>query len=138
MDLLQTQRLQLRVINFCSPQISCTNNTTSIEKMVDFFGRLPVHERQWTRHLHSFPQVGPSAYMINGDIILQGDPGLPTYQHEITHVLDFFRPNTGLNVTGANSVTDKFNDAMNADACIPDGYASSGTFPFQAYLEISS
>jgi len=42
--------------------------------MIDLFGRLPIHERQWIQHVVAVPGGG-NAYETSADVVFQGSVG---------------------------------------------------------------
>jgi hypothetical protein len=90
--------------------------------MIDLFGRLPVHERQYIRHVVAVPGDA-SAYESGGNVLFRGPVGHPShFQHEVGHAVDAFRHE---NFT--SSETDIFINAIFKDTCVPDPYSNSGT-----------
>ncbi|KZW01044.1 hypothetical protein EXIGLDRAFT_638638 [Exidia glandulosa HHB12029] len=104
-------------------------------EMIDLFGRLPVHERQWVRHVMAFPGNTPgiiSAYASNGDIAMQGDTASPMFfQHETTHVLDFYRNN-------GSSSTAQWKAAIAKDSCVPEDYSNTNEIEDYATIGLMS
>jgi hypothetical protein len=82
--------------------------------MGQLFGSLPVHERQWTRHVIAVPGGG-SAYAYNGDVVFEGNTNtISVFQHEVGHLVDFYK-----NSSGASSSSSVFTTAVAADTCVP-------------------
>lgn len=99
----------------------CRHHNASLSQidMIDLFGRLPVHERQWVRHVIAVPGGG-SAYMSSADVVFQGPVGTPSvFQHEVGHAVDFYKNSV------RSSGTSTFLNAINADTCVPDAYSNS-------------
>ncbi|KAH7106136.1 hypothetical protein BKA62DRAFT_688974 [Auriculariales sp. MPI-PUGE-AT-0066] len=95
------------------------NANLSIVTTIELFGRLPVHERQWVRHVMAVPGGG-SAYMSNADVVFQGPVGTPSvFQHETGHAVDFYKN------SARSSSTSQWLNAINADSCVPDAYSNS-------------
>lgn len=116
---------------YCSLTKSVFRSATS---MIDLFGRLPVHERQWVKNVIAVPGGG-SAYMSNGIVVFQGPVGTPSvFQHETGHAVDFYARDT------QSSATTEWTNAEAADSCVPDGYANSSkcTCLFSLYIERES
>lgn len=64
--------------------------------MIDLFGRLPIHEREWIQHVIAVPGGG-SAYESSAVVVFQGAVGTPSvFQHEVGHAVDayYVRPPT--------------------------------------------
>ncbi|KZV88927.1 hypothetical protein EXIGLDRAFT_678418 [Exidia glandulosa HHB12029] len=101
--------------------VFCRHHNAALSQidMIDLFGRLPVHERQWVRHVIAVPGGG-SAYMSNADVVFQGPVGTPSvFQHEVGHAVDFYKNSV------RSSGTSKFLNAIQQDSCVPDNYANS-------------
>ncbi|KZV85503.1 hypothetical protein EXIGLDRAFT_726077 [Exidia glandulosa HHB12029] len=101
--------------------VFCRHHSASLSQidMIDLFGRLPVHERQWIRHVVAVPGGG-SAYELNADVVFQGPVGTPSvFQHEVGHAVDFYK--NGFQSSG----TSQFLNAIQQDSCVPDDYANS-------------
>jgi hypothetical protein len=100
--------------------VFCRHHNAALSQidMIDLFGRLPVHERQWVRHVMAVPGGG-SAYESNADIVMQGAVGVPSvFQHETGHAVDAYKNGVG------SSSTSTFLNAINADSCVPDDYSN--------------
>ncbi|KAK5999218.1 Conidiation-specific protein 13 [Cladobotryum mycophilum] len=113
----------------CSqPWIMCRHHNApmSQSQMIDLFGRMPVHMRQWVRTITAFP--GPrSAYTLSGsgDSVFFGDSqNYPTlFAHEIGHTLDH---NSVPGYSGTDfSASQIWLDNYNADSAISDSYAAT-------------
>ena len=90
--------------------------------MIDLFGRIPVHERQWIQHVIAIPGSN-SAYMGSAIIVFRGSVGTPSvFQHEIGHALDFYK-----NGFQASARWEWF-DAIRQDTCVPDNYANTSSY----------
>jgi hypothetical protein len=58
--------------------------------MIDLFGRLPIHEREWIQHVITVPGGG-SAYESSAVVVFQGAVGTPSvFQHEVGHAVDAY------------------------------------------------
>lgn len=89
--------------------------------MVDLFGRIPVHERQWLQHIMAVPGGG-SAYARSAVLVFQGPVGAPSvFQHETSHAVDGYLTGTGLSPSAT------WRNAIAADTCVPDNYANTST-----------
>jgi hypothetical protein len=87
--------------------------------MIDLFGRLPIHERQYITNVIAVPGGG-SAYETSAIVVFQGPVGTPSvFQHEVGHAVDAYHNSVG------SSETSLFKDAINADSCVPDDYSNS-------------
>lgn len=64
--------------------------SSSQDDMVDLFGRLPVHERQYIQHVVAVDGVG-SAYAYAAVTVYQGPVGAPSvFQHEVSCSVSIF------------------------------------------------
>lgn len=91
--------------------------------MIDLFGRLPIHERQYITNVVAVPGGG-SAYETSAIVVFQGPVGTPSvFQHEVGHAVDAYHNDVG------SSETSLFKDAINADTCVPDDYSNSSKSP---------
>ncbi|KFY43255.1 hypothetical protein V495_04067 [Pseudogymnoascus sp. VKM F-4514 (FW-929)] len=89
-------------------------------QLIDYFGRLPVHERQSVSYVIGVPGGG-SAYEIGGLVVFQGaTASVSVFQHEVGHAVDAYN-----NADGTSSSTKEFLDAIDGDTCVPDDYANS-------------
>jgi hypothetical protein len=87
--------------------------------MIDLFGRLPVHERQWIQHVIGVPGGG-SAYERSAVVVFQGPVGVPSvFQHETTHAVDAYISSSQL------SETSDWLNAIASDTCVPDDYSNT-------------
>ncbi|KFY40588.1 hypothetical protein V494_03439 [Pseudogymnoascus sp. VKM F-4513 (FW-928)] len=101
--------------------VFCRHNAANlgIVDMIDLFGRLPIHERQYITNVIAVPGGG-SAYETSAIVVFQGPVGTPSvFQHEVGHAVDSYHNDVG------SSETDLFKNAINADSCVPDDYANS-------------
>ncbi|GAB0138510.1 hypothetical protein EsDP_00006745 [Epichloe bromicola] len=64
--------------------------SSSEDELTEYFGRVPIHMRQWVRHVICMPQTGGDiAYAVSGgDIIWERKVSLSTFLHEVSHQLD--------------------------------------------------
>ncbi|KFY07380.1 hypothetical protein V492_07192 [Pseudogymnoascus sp. VKM F-4246] len=97
-----------------------TKAELSQSQLIDYFGRLPVHERQSVSYVIAVPGGG-SAYEIGGLVVFQGNTAsVSVFQHEVGHAVDAYnKPD------GTSSNTKEFLDAIDGDTCVPDDYANS-------------
>ncbi|KFY85029.1 hypothetical protein V500_08780 [Pseudogymnoascus sp. VKM F-4518 (FW-2643)] len=97
-----------------------TKAELSQSQLIDYFGRLPVHERQSVSYVMAVPGGG-SAYEIGGMVVFQGaTASVSVFQHEVGHAVDAYN-----NADGSSSSTKEFLDAIDGDTCVPDDYANS-------------
>ena len=95
----------------------------SAEKMIKIFGSMPVHMRQWVRHMVSLPADGGAhAYNAGDNIMLAGNVGTTVFVHETGHSLDAHAFYDGKQ---RMSSSQKWLDAYNADTAVPDYYAQT-------------
>ncbi|KAL8745275.1 MAG: hypothetical protein Q9190_002581 [Brigantiaea leucoxantha] len=92
--------------------------------MIDLFGRLPVHTRQWVRHMIALPDPnGGHAYNSNGNIAMfnriNGD--LTVFIHESGHSLDLL----GAYADKPLSSSQNWLNNYNQDSNVPDPYAQT-------------
>ena len=91
--------------------------------MIRIFGRMPVHMRQWVRHMIALPSAGTGNNALNygsDDIKLNGKLGTTVFVHEIGHSLDRHAFYGGRQLMSSSQ---RWLDAYNADAAVPDEYA---------------
>ncbi|KZV88917.1 hypothetical protein EXIGLDRAFT_722096 [Exidia glandulosa HHB12029] len=116
----------------CStPWVFCQHHMASLtmEDLFSYFGRLPVHERQWVRHIIALPGGG-SAYMSNADIVLMGPvKSMSVFQHEVGHAVDMYKNGK------QSSLTSNWTNAISQDSCVADDY--SKTSAVEAYTQVS-
>ncbi|KAK6535478.1 hypothetical protein TWF694_001934 [Orbilia ellipsospora] len=101
----------------------CDYAPVPIGRTADVFGRLPVHMRSMVRH----PMIVPNpdgqcccASPDNGDLMVAGDCQIPTFAHEIGHLID----NRG-DVYGEDfSSKPDFENALAADTCSISNYGN--------------
>ncbi|OBT83639.1 hypothetical protein VE02_08043 [Pseudogymnoascus sp. 03VT05] len=92
----------------------------SINQLIDYFGRLPVHERQSVSYVMGVPGGG-SAYEIGGMVVFQGNTAsISVFQHEVGHAVDAYN-----NADGTSSSKPIFAEALKKDSCVPDAYANT-------------
>ena len=92
--------------------------------MIDLFGKVPVHMRQWVRHMIALPDPnGGHAYNSNGNIamfnIIDGD--VTVFIHETGHSLDLLGAYTDKPLSSSNYWLTQYAD----DSNVPDPYAQS-------------
>ncbi|KFY21781.1 hypothetical protein V493_07131 [Pseudogymnoascus sp. VKM F-4281 (FW-2241)] len=106
-----------------------TKAQLSQSQLIDYFGRLPVHERQSVSHVMAVPGRG-SAYEAGGVVVFQGKTAsLSIFQHEVGHAVDAYN-----NPDGSSSSTQEYLDAIDGDTCVPDDYANSSNV--EAYTQV--
>ncbi|KAL8657520.1 MAG: hypothetical protein Q9226_001834 [Calogaya cf. arnoldii] len=110
--------------NDCSePWIMCYHKDSNqpLDALINTFGRLPVHTRDFVRHLVSVPSSEWKAYNMDGNIVFFGQTlnVLPVHIHESAHSLDFQKafPETPL------SDSPKWLQAYNKDSAVLDNYS---------------
>ncbi|OBT40697.1 hypothetical protein VE00_08902 [Pseudogymnoascus sp. WSF 3629] len=111
--------------------VFCRHNAANlgIIDMIDLFGRLPIHERQYITNVIAVPGGG-SAYETSAIVVFQGPVGTPSvFQHEVGHAVDAYHNSVG------SSETSLFKDAINADSCVPDDYSNSSNA--EDYTQVS-
>ncbi|OBT66254.1 hypothetical protein VE03_04345 [Pseudogymnoascus sp. 23342-1-I1] len=111
--------------------VFCRHNAANlaIAEMIDLFGRLPIHERQYITNVIAVPGAG-SAYETSAIVVFQGPVGTPSvFQHEVGHAVDAYHHDA------QSSETDIFKNAINADTCVPDDYSNSSNT--EDYTQIS-
>ena len=100
-------------------QYTTNIKTCSLDTMMEYFGRLPVRERSWVRHVMAVPDTSSNAYMRNANTVYKGPVNsLSVFQHETAHAVDHFK-----NGKEVSSATDAFHKAFEKDTCVPDSYA---------------
>ncbi|KAH7321847.1 hypothetical protein BKA65DRAFT_407849, partial [Rhexocercosporidium sp. MPI-PUGE-AT-0058] len=108
------------------------NAPISQASMIDLFGRMPVHERQWIQHVIAIPGAN-SAYMGSAIIVFRGSVGTPSvFQHETGHALDFYK--NGFQT----SARWEWLDAIRQDTCVPDNYANTNAVEDFAQIGVVS
>ncbi|KAL8686994.1 MAG: hypothetical protein Q9218_006712 [Villophora microphyllina] len=113
------------------PWMLCYHKDSSarIDTLIDMFGRLPVHTRQWVRHVVSLPSKSSSAYSDSGDMVLFGNAinNINVYIHESGHCLTgqgAFKDwphGSKIGFPGSKLWIDNYN----LDSAVPDPYAQS-------------
>ncbi|KAH7106131.1 hypothetical protein BKA62DRAFT_668832 [Auriculariales sp. MPI-PUGE-AT-0066] len=104
-----------------TPWVFCRHHEAQLSQftMGQLFGRLPVHERQWVRHVMAVPGGG-SAYAVNADVVFEGNTdAVSIFQHEVGHLVDAYNNGFSANESPA------FRAAVAADTCVPDDYSNS-------------
>ncbi|KAL8664830.1 MAG: hypothetical protein Q9202_002692 [Teloschistes flavicans] len=112
------------------PWILCYHEDSSapLETLIDRFGRLPVHTRQWVRHLLALPHPSSSAYSMNGDIVVFGNAisNINVYVHESGHTITGQGAFPAYPKGGAKfSESEEWISNYNKDSNVPDPYAQS-------------
>lgn len=94
----------------------------------DAFGRVPIHDRQWTQHILALPASACSAGTGGAVTTFYGPCYIPSvFVHELTHTLDAY-VNDQTGSTGSvhvYSTTSSYLNSVNQDSCVPDGYANN-------------
>ncbi|KAI5461905.1 hypothetical protein BGZ63DRAFT_423228 [Mariannaea sp. PMI_226] len=120
--------------------IICRHNRAqmSVIQMIDAFGRMPIHDRQWTQHILALPASSCSAGTGGAVTTFYGPCYIPSvFVHEFTHTLDAFaNDKTGAdNNIHVYSTTSPYRQAIAKDSCVPDSYAN--TSPQEDYAQVS-
>ncbi|KAL9613819.1 MAG: hypothetical protein Q9167_001666 [Letrouitia subvulpina] len=98
---------------------------SSLDDLIAVFGRLPVHTRQFVRHVIALPDDGAWAYNSGGNIAMFADvihDNPAVFLHEAGHSLDLlnaYLPDQAL------SSSQNWIDNYNQDSNVPDNYAQS-------------
>ncbi|KAL8752532.1 MAG: hypothetical protein Q9199_005677 [Rusavskia elegans] len=100
------------------------NSNGPLNDLIDRFGRLPVHTRQFSRHVMSLPSANGYAYNSGGNLVFFGTTlsNLNVHIHEAAHSLDLlgaFYPDKPL------SGSTKWTNEYNLDSAVPDPYAQT-------------
>ncbi|KAI4241140.1 MAG: hypothetical protein L6R42_011358, partial [Xanthoria sp. 1 TBL-2021] len=100
------------------------NSNGPLNDLIDRFGRLPVHTRQFSRHVMSLPSANGYAYNSGGNLVFFGTTlsNLNVHIHEAAHSLDLlgaFYPDKPL------SGSTKWINEYNLDSAVPDPYAQT-------------
>ncbi|KAL8760572.1 MAG: hypothetical protein Q9184_003243 [Pyrenodesmia sp. 2 TL-2023] len=95
-----------------------------LSAFVDTFGRLPVHTRQFQRHIVSLPASSGYAYNDGGNLVFFGNvlSNINVHIHEAAHSLDLlgaFYPDKPL------YSSTKWINEYNLDSAVPDPYAQT-------------
>ncbi|KAL8686948.1 MAG: hypothetical protein Q9218_006744 [Villophora microphyllina] len=121
----------------CSePWVVCYHKDSyaPLSVMVEMLGRLPVHTRQWVRHVVTLPDKDAWAQNVDGDIAFYGEAmsNLNIYIHESGHSLDLLGAYNGYrNYTWAEAVhhglssSEEWLENYNQDSMVPDPYAQT-------------
>ncbi|KAL8712507.1 MAG: hypothetical protein Q9220_003355 [cf. Caloplaca sp. 1 TL-2023] len=96
----------------------------ALADFIDRFGRLPVHTRQFVRHVVSLPATAGHAYNDGGNIVFFGVTlsDINVHIHESAHSLDLlgaFSPDKPL------SGSTKWTNEYNQDSAVPDPYSQT-------------
>ena len=99
------------------------NSPGSLDTLIDRFGRLPVHTRQWVRHVITVPSQDNYAYNAGGNIAFFGTTmgNLNVHVHESAHSLDLL----GAYKDKPLSSSQKWTNAYNQDSAVPDPYSQT-------------
>ncbi|KAL8904785.1 MAG: hypothetical protein Q9207_003049 [Kuettlingeria erythrocarpa] len=111
----------------CSaPWLFCYHRASNgpLDDFIDRFGRLPVHTRQFCRHIVSLPAAGGYAYNDGGNLVYFGVTlsDINVHIHEAAHSLDLigiFFPDKPL------SSSAKWANEYALDSAVPDPYAQT-------------
>lgn len=99
------------------------NSNGPLDDLVNRFGRLPVHTRQYVRHVITLPSANAYAYNSGGNIAFFGTTlsDLNVHVHESAHSLDLLNayPDKPL------SSSQRWQRAYNQDSAVPDPYAQT-------------
>ncbi|KAM6486898.1 hypothetical protein HDV62DRAFT_386942 [Trichoderma sp. SZMC 28011] len=123
-----------------SAVVMCRHNQAqmSIINMIDAFGRVPIHDRQWTQHILALPASSCSAGTGGAVTTFYGPCYIPSvFVHELTHTLDAY-VNDQTGSTGSvhvYSTTSSYLNSVNQDSCVPDDYANHS--PQEDYAQTS-
>ncbi|KAH8901448.1 hypothetical protein GQ53DRAFT_775997 [Thozetella sp. PMI_491] len=115
----------------CSePWIMCRHKgaPASVIDMIDIFGRMPVHMRQYVAHLTAVPWLndGTIAATDSANIVVRGfNVNITVLSHEISHNLDKRALNQFLEGHSRFSETGIWRDNINADAVVVTPYAAT-------------
>ncbi|KAK6500860.1 hypothetical protein TWF506_003621 [Arthrobotrys conoides] len=102
----------------------CESAPVHIGRSADIFGRMPVHMRSMVRH----PMIVPNpdgacccAAPDDGDLMVAGDCPIPTYAHEVGHLID-----NRADVFGQDySSKPAFVNALATDTCSISNYGNT-------------
>ncbi|KAH8588179.1 hypothetical protein B0O99DRAFT_730931 [Bisporella sp. PMI_857] len=111
------------------------NSVNSQIDMIDQFGRMPVHMREWVRHFQAYSVAGKGAYMYAADIVTQSQATPQQTLHEIGHAVDFYRSGVSGGIN-ARSETSEYRSAVNKDTCVPRPY--SNTNVVEDYTDVTA
>jgi len=114
------------------PWILCQHHesNTTLDSLIDLFGRLPVQTRQFVRHVISLPATGAHAYNSDGNIAMFDITTLTVFVHESGHSLDLLGAYNHSSYAG-DWETDTLSSSANwlynynQDSEVPDPYAQS-------------
>lgn len=110
----------------CSaPWIICYHKSSngSLNDLIDRFGRLPVHTRQYVRHVVSLPAAGNHAYNDGGNIAFFGTTlsNINVHVHEAAHSLDLLGAYKDKPLYSSTNWINNYNQ----DSAVPDPYAQT-------------
>lgn len=91
--------------------------------MVDMLGRLPVHTRQWIRHVITLPATNGHAYNAGGNIAMFGTTmsNINVYVHESAHSLDLLGAYKDKPLSSSTNWINNYN----LDSKVPDPYSQT-------------
>ncbi|KAI4232775.1 MAG: hypothetical protein L6R40_007321 [Gallowayella cf. fulva] len=120
------QSLNIKYTDCSAPWVFCYHKSSNgpLNDLVDRFSRLPVHTRQFSRHIVSLPASSGHAYNDGGNLVFFGDTlsNINVHIHEAAHSLDLigaFYPDKPL------SSSAKWINEYNQDSAVPDPYAQT-------------
>lgn len=119
-------RTVILIVPQCSaPWIICyhKNSNGSLDDLIDRFGRLPVHTRQYVRHVVSLPAAGGSAYNDGGNVAFFGTTlsNINVHVHESAHSLDLLGAYKDKPLSSSTNWINNYNQ----DSAVPDPYAQT-------------
>ncbi|KAL8936442.1 MAG: hypothetical protein Q9216_004928 [Gyalolechia sp. 2 TL-2023] len=99
------------------------NSPSPLNDLVDRFGRLPVHTRQFVRHVITLPSANGYAYNSGGNIAFFGGTlsNLNVHVHEAAHSLDLLNAYKDKPLSSSA----KWISEYNQDSAVPDPYAQT-------------
>ncbi|KAL8858946.1 MAG: hypothetical protein Q9178_004625 [Gyalolechia marmorata] len=112
--------------NDCSePWVMCyhKNSPKPLNNLVNTFGRLPVHTRDYVRHVISAPSPDNWAYIFDASIVFFGNTldNLAVHLHETGHALDLGNAYPAKPL----SSSDRWRNAYQQDSAVPDPYSQT-------------
>lgn len=108
-----------------------------MDNLIEFFGRVPVHMRQWVRHMIALPDPkGGHAYNSNGNIALfdRVNGELTVFLHETAHSLD----GLGAYADTPLHAADVWNSNYNLDDNTADSYSQTNQVENVAQITVVS
>lgn len=99
------------------------NSPAPLNDLVDRFGRLPVHTRQFVRHVITLPAANGYAYNSGGNIAFFGTTlsNINVHVHEAAHSLDLLNAYKDKPLSSST----KWISEYNQDSAVPDPYAQT-------------